>query len=219
MNKWRGLALAGALMTAGSVAQAATSFNFACTEGSAGNCGIGVSDVSFSVAAVDANTIEFLITNSPVSTPLNQQGVVTEVYVDVGTTTFLNLDSASLREGEGVVFGLDAGGPNLPGGNAIAFSADYGVDAASPSPKNGINGGEFLGLRFDLTGSNDINQVISAIGSGSLRLGLHFQSVGNNEGSISLVSVSPIPEPHEWAMMMAGLGLVAAITRRRIKQA
>ena len=218
MNKWRGLALAGALLSAGTVAQAATSFNFACTEGSAGNCAIGVSDVSFSVAAVDANTIEFLITNSPMSTPLNQQGSVTDVHVDVGTTSFLNLGTAFLNEGTGVNFGIGASPPNLPGGNAIGFSADFGADSESPGvPENGVNGGEFLGLQFDLTTGSNINQVISAISSGSLRLGVHFQSVGINEGSISLVS--PIPEPQEWAMMMAGLGLVAAITRRRIKRA
>lgn len=30
-----------------------------------------------------------------------------------------------------------------------------------------------------------------------------------------VVTVSPVPEPHEWAMMLAGLGLVGAVARRR----
>ena len=203
-------------MSAGTAVQAAQSFGFQCTDGSAGNCAIGVSDIRFTVAAVDSNTIEFLITNSPMGTPLASQGVVTDLYLDRGTTNFLKLNSAFLCEGPGVDFGIGASPPNLPGGNAIGFSADFSADANSPSPFKGINGGEFLGLQFDLTNGSSLDQVLSAVGAGSLRLGLHVQSVGLNEGSISLVS--PIPEPQEWAMMLAGLGLVAAIARRRIRK-
>jgi hypothetical protein len=37
-------------------------------------------------------------------------------------------------------------------------------------------------------------------------------------GPTLFVQVSPIPEPGEWAMMMAGLGVVSMIARRRRKQ-
>ena len=36
----------------------------------------------------------------------------------------------------------------------------------------------------------------------------------NNSGSFD-VTVTPVPEPHEWAMMLAGLGLVGWVARRR----
>jgi hypothetical protein len=42
-------------------------------------------------------------------------------------------------------------------------------------------------------------------------------SGANNNGGIFLdaVSVTPVPEPHEWVMMLAGLGMVGVIASRR----
>jgi hypothetical protein len=44
--------------------------------------------------------------------------------------------------------------------------------------------------------------------------GLSFNAYGSEAFSTSMV-VSAIPEPGEWAMMLAGLGVVSAIARRR----
>jgi hypothetical protein len=40
----------------------------------------------------------------------------------------------------------------------------------------------------------------------------------DNQGGLSL-NVTPVPEPHEWAMLLAGLGMVGAIARRRRRAA
>jgi len=36
-----------------------------------------------------------------------------------------------------------------------------------------------------------------------------------NDFAVDALSVTPVPEPHEWAMMAAGLGVVGVMTRRR----
>ncbi len=56
----------------------------------------------------------------------------------------------------------------------------------------------------DLTG---IRIVTDARISG---LGSHIEAVG-----IDNVTIAAVPEPHEWAMMLAGLGLVGWVARRR----
>ena len=64
-------------------------------------------------------------------------------------------------------------------------------------------------------------------GAGSVTSGPR-SSMGNNsfgqsglsrpEPRSSVVTVTPVPEPSQWAMMLAGLGLVGWIVRRNAKQ-
>jgi hypothetical protein len=56
-----------------------------------------------------------------------------------------------------------------------------------------------------------------SIAAGTYRL-LVEGSVLNGPASYTVQSsVTPVPEPHEWAMMLAGLGLVGWVARRRKK--
>jgi hypothetical protein len=41
--------------------------------------------------------------------------------------------------------------------------------------------------------------------------------VGDNYSGLDNVSVTAVPEPHEWAMMLVGLGLVGWVARRRAR--
>ena len=51
-------------------------------------------------------------------------------------------------------------------------------------------------------------------------VGITFASLnsGNQGMAIDNVSITAVPEPHEWAMMLAGLGLVGWAARRNRKQ-
>jgi hypothetical protein len=41
-------------------------------------------------------------------------------------------------------------------------------------------------------------------------------SVALQTGNIAIATVSPVPEPAEWAMMLAGLAVISAVTKRRM---
>ena len=96
----------------------------------------------------------------------------------------------------------------------------------------GINDVAFDGFKFE-----DLNQTLN-FASAALNVGATtyasfvpsrlttsgpdtiFVNVANLpglQGEQIVVNLSPVPEPHEWAMMLAGLGLVAWIARRRAR--
>ena len=43
--------------------------------------------------------------------------------------------------------------------------------------------------------------------------------VGDFVGTINGLTVAPVPEPETYAMLIAGLGLIGAVSRRRNKKA
>jgi hypothetical protein len=88
----------------------------------------------------------------------------------------------------------------LPGGDASGFDTDYAFDSGTPT-SNGITGGE--SASFTITGTPSV-----------LSAGVHVRSLvgGESEG---LVTVTPIPEPHTYVLMLAGLGAVGFMARRR----
>jgi MYXO-CTERM domain-containing protein len=96
---------------------------------------------------------------------------------------------------------LDGSNSGNVGAGAL-FGALYGTFNASPSQFSD----------YFLIGSS----VTQTIGSGGATLYARVNDTlfSNNSGAYS-VSVTPVPEPHEWAMMLAGLGLVGFAARRR----
>ncbi|MEO7559186.1 MAG: FxDxF family PEP-CTERM protein [Nitrosospira sp.] len=138
-----------------------------------------------------------------------------------GSQSFSDIFTFSLSEpnvgsGYGVVnFPLDI--PNLGsfgtvlatlslvsnGADGIRGNADDQVLKSTVLPSAG-NTGDHLSLSWDqpITGPAYLN--ITGVTSGSLG--------GLYSGSIS---VSPVPEPESFAMLLAGLGLMGAVVRRR----
>src|SRR5215510_170447 len=96
-----------------------------------------------------------------------------------------------INNGAGVAFALGGSPPDMPGGTNVGFVSDFRVGANSPAPTNGLNPGETLSLVFNLN-SSTFTDVINALNSGALRVGLHVISIGTAATSSSFVTV---PEP------------------------
>jgi probable HAF family extracellular repeat protein len=58
-------------------------------------------------------------------------------------------------------------------------------------------------------GMTDLNTLVSLPGGAAYATGI------NNDGQVA-VNLSPIPEPETYAMLLAGLGLLGFIARRRM---
>lgn len=147
---------------------------------------------------------------TPSGSATAEKPTVTQIYFDA-SSTFLNatptFNAGISSAGIDMIFG---GSPtNLPGGSQIGFSADSRFSADSPTPKNGINPGEYA--YFDFAGS-DYNHVVSGLLSADVRFGLHVQQVLLN-GSDSVALVSAVPEPS--ATLLGLLGALALVVCRK----
>jgi len=149
---------------------------------------------------------------------------ITDIYFDAGG--FLG-GIASLIE-SGVDFGIGASPPNVPGGNSITpvFVTSASADSEPPVSQNGINSSsDLLTIILNLAGGKTFSDVLAALTSGDVRVGLHVQAIGAREGSDSYVNnppggggggPSPVPLPAAvYLFGTAVVGLVALGRRRR----
>lgn len=94
--------------------------------------------------------------------------------------------------------------------------------------------GAFSGYNFNVTGATFNGSVLNTANLGSFSFGsityngtspFVLTITGTRNGSIaagfsgSLIAVSPVPEPESIAMMLAGLGVIGAVVRRRNRAA
>jgi hypothetical protein len=192
--KVRTIALAVALAGASAMANAES---FDCIAGSAGDCSLAESTLSWTW-----NGLDFTIANSGI-------GYVSEVYFDLSAGM-----AASFLGGVGTVsFQAGSAPPSLPSGNTVGFVSDVGFDSDAPGgPIFGINAGE--SATFRITGA-----ALDSFEADTLAAGVHVRSLVN--GSVSLVTTvtTPVPEPSTYGLLLAGLGVVGFVSRRRVKQA
>jgi len=140
--------------------------------------------------------------------------VITAIYFDQPDSSPLFQGIASIYGMTGVAFSAGGSPPVLPGGNNLSppFDEDLLATAAQPPPHNGVGPGEAVGLVLTLEPSMDWDAVIGALGSRSLRVGLHVQSFPD-ESSASFVNV--VPEPA--AILLVGTALLVLGRRLRAR--
>lgn len=212
-----GALLLGAVMAAPA---AAASYGFDCiTNTTPANCGIGANQLYVDITDAGANQALFTFYNIGADA-----SSITDVYFDDGTL----LGIASVINGAGVSFASPATPGNLPGANNIApafrTTAGFSADSDSPVQPNGVNPGETVGILFDLQAGKSFSDVLNAIAlagnPGGLRIGLHVQgfSGGGSESFVNGIGqvMLPVPEASQWMMLLAGVGLIAARTLRRV---
>lgn len=97
--------------------------------------------------------------------------------------------------------------PNPPGGNYLA-QVVAGIGAAVPyvaSVSSTVQSWQTAAFEFTATQPQTLVSFASLVSGAN----------GNGGVLIDNVQIAAVPEAHEWAMMLAGLGLVAAVAVRR----
>ena len=142
--------------------------------------------VTVSDDGLPANQVEFIFEND-----VGLESSITDVYFDDGTL----LSLAGISSSAGVSFAPNASPPNLPGGNTLTnpFQATFSADSVPPTTENGVNASnEFLTVRFNLVAGQTFNDVIAALNSEALRVGIHVQAQANGQSN-SYVTFIPLP--------------------------
>jgi MYXO-CTERM domain-containing protein len=140
---------------------------------------------------------------------------IAQIYFDDNNSLLSNmtiLDDTNPETSLGVSFSSPANPADLPSGNTAvpSFVADLSAGADAPSPQNGVNPSEMVGILFD----GNLTNVLTDLNSGALRLGLHVQGIGSTGNSDSFVSV-PEPGMAINAMMLLALTGLPLLRRRR----
>jgi hypothetical protein len=211
------LGLALAIGFAGA-ANAAT-FKFECIAGASVACGVGEASLSVELTDNGNGTVNLVLSNSDPGT-----SVATGIYIDDSRL----MKRPTLAGGAGTLFRKNGKPSDLPGGSVVAFQDDFRFTARKPVDPNGVDGGESLTLVLRLKNGVTYADVISALASGALRIGVHIADadpscVGTgtgpqctgDPGSASFVNLpNPVPEP--MAQLLGGLACVGlAIYGRR----
>ena len=110
---------------------------------------------------------------------------MTQIYFD--NSTVLKSMGTIVDSGAGVDFAAAAGRMNLPGGNTVNFSPDFGIKSTGAVSQNGVNPGEWVSVFFNLSTNKTLKDVFNDLKSGSLRVGMHVQAF-SNEGSEAFVN-------------------------------
>lgn len=108
--------------------------------------------------------------------------------------------------------GMDAEIPVLPDGTQIGAVFSDWIQGGLTAPYGSLVGSFDGGAHFFRIGTS--HSGFAPLGGGDLRLYYFDSNSGDNTGSIS-AHVAAVPEPETYAMLVAGLGVLGFVARRR----
>lgn len=159
---------------------------------------------SLSVTTEDNQNFAFEFKSYDLNSIFNDGAFITKLTLNNTTSTTDNpvisdvLGDATVKVGNG-------GGPG--GTDTWDFLFKYGTSNTEASR---LNGNETVTWKASFAG---------AIQFGTPAFAVHVQGLDkvntDSDGSAWYTSVTPIPEPETYAMMLAGLGLMMTVVRRR----
>jgi hypothetical protein len=160
-----------------------------------------------------ATQVDFKFTNA-----VGIASSISEIYFDDGPF----LQSAPGLTQFGCSFtGGGANPGNLPGGENLtpAFEATEVFSAdAQGNPSLGIDtSADYLVMRFTLVSGQTFNDVLAALNSGALRIGLHVRAIGNGDSDSFVNSALVVPLPPAATTGLAsliGIGALRVVRRR-----
>jgi hypothetical protein len=126
-----------------------------------------------------------------------------------------------------LTYNSDGGFTKLWNGATLQPYGGFDVGISPPrnsfnggNPQNGLTAGGTLNVSFLINTTSNAatfeSQFLNGFNSGDLRAAARFQQVNAGGGSDKVLgTVSAVPEPSTWALMITGFGLAGAALRRR----
>ena len=134
---------------------------------------------------------------------------ISAIYFDYAAPQTVVLKDQSA----GVSFLLGGNPSNLPAGNTISFVADKRwTSGEQGANQDGVDAGQWISFTMAQT-------ALANFSSGTMRVGVHLQGLDAGKSESLTTVVTAVPETETYAMMLAGLGLMGSIARRRKSKA
>lgn len=212
------LLFAASLMMGGAAPAFAVTYSFTQLNSNAAD---PVSDqLSADVLDSGNGTVSFTFYNA-----VGEPSSITDVYL-TGTGDLLVLPGSITDQSAGVSYDTGANPANLPVGSQYDFYATVGADSNPPTKPNGVDkAGEYVTWTFSLANGMTYQDVISAIDSGTLQIGMLVP--GSSGGSSSFLnscalesclgpspSAQAVPLPASFWLMCGALGGLGVLSRR-----
>lgn len=183
--------------------------------------------------STSANDVLFKFTNTiPHST-----SKIVNIFFDTGVYTDMFAGMSIWEQSTGVLLTMPGNLLTMSIMNSFdtTFTEDYTVGRGAGYPAdmsiNGINPGEYLILKASLGTGKSFSDVINAMNIGIddnqaiAQTGLRISEIvheiwgvpaDDDHGAFVTANVIAVPEADAWVMMLAGIGLIGFMARRRI---